>query len=770
MRILLVAACAAMSVALAGSLAPRAAAAPPPVEDVEIQLYDKVFLKANPAEGIEGKVVEETREGVRFRRRNSQVPYIIARSDIERIEYAEVPEHAYRERAKKVAADDAEGRLDLARFCLRFGLEREAEAEAERAAKADPRSVEAVRILSLILRARYGKVDEKVHADVRDRELAVYERADRAGALAPDLRLTKARLLRELGARDAALDELIFLEGRLDPVPATGTAEVATPSASAPTGSAGPIDGASLAREVRLELGNLALEVGRAEVAARAFAALSGAAPDDAGALIGAGLAAFARGDLEVAAAHMERASELEPTRATGHILGAAIAVHQGDLAKAEGLLKRAEGLGAPMHPEGALYGAVAAALAGKVVTARARLTGVEAGPPYGAEAALAEGLAAEIASDTATAIAAYDRAAEADPAMAGVARVARAQALFGRGDRAAAEESLKEAARAGYDFADVASLLARSRREAGDFAAAVRFARYAADARPQDPDVQYALGRSYLGAGKPDDAEAAFDAALALDAEHGYALAGKARVLYGRGDFAAAQGLFRRASMLEPGLEFAGLALRRLEEAATRRLWRDEFERPDAKDVRNRWTEDERFGVEAGVQGGRLTFTGVQTGEELGRTSVVRDVEGLRFAELRVVMDASRAGRARAGIRLAVSDGEVAFFRTPEGRLAYAVRSQATWSESKDLGAWPAGGGAHALWIAIGGPARDEVVFGLDDKELAHPKISKFGGSNRFSCAVYVLAPLGASVDVSCDEAQLFVVKEQRKVSGEKH
>ena len=148
---------------LAGALAGPAAA-----QEAEIQLYDKVFLKGNP-EGIEGKVVEETRDGIRFRRRNSQVPYIISRPDIERIEYAESPEHHYREKAGKIADADVSGHLELARFCLRFGLERQAEAEAEKAAKADRACVEAYGILSQILRARYGKVDAKVHGEVRDR-------------------------------------------------------------------------------------------------------------------------------------------------------------------------------------------------------------------------------------------------------------------------------------------------------------------------------------------------------------------------------------------------------------------------------------------------------------------------------------------------------------------------------------------------------------------------------------------------------------------------
>lgn len=752
-----------LALALAVGL-PATARAAPPAEETEIQLYDRIVLRANPTEPIEGKVIEEKRDGVTFLRRNSKVPYIIARSEIERIEYAEAPDHAYRERAKRIAEGDVEARLELVRFCLRFGLEREAEAEAEKALRADPRCVEAYRQLHIVFRARYGKVDPKVHADVRERELAVYERADRAGALPPDLRLRLARLMREAGAREAALDQLLRLESALEGLAAAGPASGA-PSAS--TLSAAPLDAASFAREARLELGNLALEVGRAEVAARTFAALAGASPDDAGATIGAGLAAFARGDLAAAARHFERAAELQPSGAHPLVLRAAVAVHEGDLALAERMLDRALALGVPLPQEGSLAGAVAAALAGKLVTARERLARVEPAPPFAGEVALVEGLIAEIASSTSSAVAAFDRAAESDAAAVGIARVARAQSLLARGERAAAEESLKEAARAGYDFAEVAAMLSRSRREAGDHATAVRYARYAADARPDDADKQYALGLSYLGAGKPDDAEAAFDAALARAPDHAHALAGKGRVLYGRGDWAAAKALFRRALTAEPDLSYAGLALRRLEEAETRRLWRDDFERPDGKDVRNRWLEDERFGIEAGLRGGRLVLAGTQASEEMGRTSIVRDVDGLRFAEFRARLDPGGQGRARAGVRLAVREGEVVLFRSPEGRIAFAARTGAAWSEPRDLGAWPAARGARSLWISIGGPQRDEVVFGIDEEELARVKQSAFGRANAFSCALYVQAPVGAAVEVAVDEALVFVAREQRKTAG---
>ena len=55
-----------------------------------------------------------------------------------------------------------------------------------------------------------------------DIEEMIYEKAEAGGVLEPDLRLGKARLLREEGAREAALEELAVLLEHFDATMVTG--------------------------------------------------------------------------------------------------------------------------------------------------------------------------------------------------------------------------------------------------------------------------------------------------------------------------------------------------------------------------------------------------------------------------------------------------------------------------------------------------------------------------------------------------------------------
>jgi tetratricopeptide (TPR) repeat protein len=777
--------------ALAAALAPApagAAPAPPaapgaaPDAPADLTLFDRVYMRGNP-EPLEGTIIEETADEVRFARKDSQVPYLIAKRDIEKIVRADKPERVYEERARRVAAEDADGHLALARFCLKHGLERQAAREASLAAAAAgareaarSQAIEAYRLLSLVLRARYGKVSPDFFADVRERELEAYERAEAAGALVPDLRLAKARLLRDAGDREGALAELEKLAAALPPTP---TAAAAPAPLLPATGADDVPAGLDLDRAVRLELGDLALALGRIDQAEAAYRAAAALPPSpDRRALEGLGLAAFARGDLAAAASNLDAACAAAPSVADPVVYRGIVALHAGDLDRAESLFARAHEL-RDDRPELFLYEGMAAAIRGKEETAARLLTraaGPDADPATLVEATLGQGLALEIAGRPGEAIAKYVeglglvapegklRSPGLAP-LAGLAALVRAEAHAARGESPLAEDALREAASLGYDFPTIAAAIARARRDVKDYATAIRFGRYASARRPGDPDILCGLGRSYLGAGQMEEAEAAFDAALARAPDDVEAIDGKARVLYGRGERDAAEKLFRRARELDPDDAYAALALRRLDEARERRLWRDDFRRADGQDVRNRWDEDERFGIQAAIRGRRLVLSGKQVSEDMGRTQVTRTVEGAQFAELRVRLDAARAGAARAGIRLTVRDGEVAFFRAPDGSVAYATRlgSKKDWTDPVRVGMWPRDAGAHELWLAVGGPNRDELIFGMDQDEAARAKLTPFGKASSFACGIYVQAPVDAPVEVTVEEARIFVAREKR-------
>jgi tetratricopeptide (TPR) repeat protein len=771
-----VAAAAVCAAVLLGA-AVRVAAAPVPEVEAPLVDFDRVYMKGVP-DPIEGTVVEETADGVRFQRKGSMVPYVIAKTDIDHVVRADKPERVYEERSRRLGADDVAGRVALARFCLKHGLDLQAAREASLAAAAagsNPAAresaVEAYRLLSLARRARYAKVSPDFYADVRDQELDAYERADAAGALPPDLRLAKARLLRDCGDRDAALAELEKLVAAMPP---TRTAD----GAPAP-----PAPGEDLDRVVRLELGDLALAIGRLDKAEEAYRALG---DGEARALEGLGLCAFARGDLAQAAARFDAAAAADPDGADYAIERGIVAFHAGDLDAAEQAFAKAE-MKSVSRPELLLYEGLLAAVHGKVKRAEALLARAAAPPADGAparllgcETLLARGLVLEISGRSAEAIARYAEAlgvaAEKDAAgprgpsgvtapLAGLAALMGAQAHGARGEAPLAEEALKEAARQGYDFPTIAAEIARARRDVRDFATAVRYSRYAAARRPEDPDILAGLGRSYLGAKELDEAEASFDAALALAPENVDATLGKARILYGRGEFAAAEGLFRHALELDPESRYASLALRRIAEAHERRVWRDDFHRADAQDVKNRWEEEERFGIEAAIRGRRLVFSGRQASEDMGITRVRRPVDGARLAEFRVRLEAAAAGPARVGIRLESREGgEIAFFRAPDDSLAYVARPpNRDFGDPQRAGSWPREAGPHELWFAVGGPDRGEIVFGVDQDETARVKLPGFGKATSFACSIYVQAPLGAPVDVAASEARIYIVKEKR-------
>ncbi|MGH7125827.1 MAG: tetratricopeptide repeat protein, partial [Stellaceae bacterium] len=74
-----------------------------------------------------------------------------------------------------------------------------------------------------------------------------------------------------------------------------------------------------------------------------------------------------------------------------------------------------------------------------------------------------------------------------------------------------------------------------------------------AAQARPREPSFHHGLGLLRAHQGRFADALACHDKALALDADHVAALAGRAEALHELGDLAAAEAAYRRAAALAP-------------------------------------------------------------------------------------------------------------------------------------------------------------------------------------------------------------------------
>src|SRR5690606_1535115 len=106
-----------------------------------------------------------------------------------------------------------------------------------------------------------------------------------------------------------------------------------------------------------------------------------------------------------------------------------------------------------------------------------------------------------------------YEKALELDPNI-GTAHAGIGQIALMRGDREKAESHFRIALRAGEDAQSLAGLGALA-LERGDVDAALRHLGRAADLAPNDPTIQFALGRAFAMRGTESFAEKAFENAL---------------------------------------------------------------------------------------------------------------------------------------------------------------------------------------------------------------------------------------------------------------
>jgi tetratricopeptide (TPR) repeat protein len=732
---------------------------------------DRVWVKGT-AQPLEGTVVEETQEGYRFRMKGASTEVMLALDQVEKVELAPTADEVYARRAASLAVDDAPGRLELGRFCLEWNMLAEAERELTLAARAAPTDPEPYLLLARALVRSLPAVGEATgdpaavpaapetgRRAVQEKLLSVYERAHAAGLDAPQLTLDHALLLRALGAEREALSLLGGLARRL-PLPPAGP-EVVTPTAMT-----------TLAVTVRLEQARLALLTGDAVRAAEAYAGAAAAAPSESlqvRAWVGLGLARLSQGDASGAADAFQQAASAAPGEPRPLVLRAQALLIAGDAAGALGLVERARALGDDSS-ERALCHALALAALGRPAEAEAPL---ESDAPSG-PLLIARAFVSGLNGGGAEALAWLDAVASTAPRFAGVAHVVRAELLEAQGELPAAEEALRAAGRAGYDFGTVAARLMRVKRGLGRTDEAVRYARYAAALRPRDAALLCEVGHVHLAAERAADqrgdavasreqlrrAREAFDQALAADPAQREAALGRAYLAYRARDFQAAEGLFREALRAHPDDAYAREALRRIERARSRRLWRDGFERPDAEEVRNRWLEDEAYGVEARVRGGALTLEGTQAHASWGRTRVRREVERERLSELRAVFAPGGGSPFRFGVQVDIANGgSVSFSRDEDDRLVVRWRlgERRSWSEPEVLGAWPQDGGAHTLAIAID---RDEqeVVLLLDDREVGRSRKTALARTGDVGCEVWLEAGEGVEVQLRVDEVRVFV------------
>ena len=111
-------------------------------------------------------------------------------------------------------------------------------------------------------------------------------------------------------------------------------------------------------------------------------------------------------------------------------------------------------------------------------------------------------------------------------------------------------------------DSAEAHYLLGIQAAESDDFPSAVKELTTSAERQPDLPGLQSLLGHALLNTGDPDGALRAFDQALKTNANDAGALREKGEILLARKQFATAEPLIRRASILLPADAETNLAL----------------------------------------------------------------------------------------------------------------------------------------------------------------------------------------------------------------
>lgn len=388
----------------------------------------------------------------------------------------------------------------------------------------------------------------------------------------------------------------------------------------------------------------------------------------------------------------------------------------------------------------------------------------------------LVRGLLAECRGDLAGARAHYEEAARLLVPRAGDAHYALSFVHAEAGDESgheAAAGALREAARQGFDMELVLRALTDLAARRGDAPAATRLLELhvRAVAAPS-PDLLARLGRAYLLQERLEEARGLFQRALEAAPEHVAGLRGLAYVAYARDDRDSARGLLERLTKLDPRDAWAARGLRNLEEARTRRVWVDTFDRP-GPEVKNSWRVEAPFGLRVELVDGRLFMTGTQQNEPDGKTRLGRTVQGEQVVKLeaRLLLDRLSAG-ARAGIRFAAPErgAEVVLFRDVDGglKVTWTARKKAPLEDPRPLGEWP-GPGPHTLAIEVENPQDGTVALWVDGVRRGEVTLPGFGKDRAdVELSVYAQGTReGEQVEAVVEEVRIYVRREPGARAG---
>jgi len=253
-----------------------------------------------------------------------------------------------------------------------------------------------------------------------------------------------------------------------------------------------------------------------------------------------------------------------------------------------------------------------------------------------------------------------------------------------------------------------------------GSYAQAVRLYRHGLDACPGDARLLAGLGIAQLAGGDMDAARTSLDGALAAGSRGPDVYAGLGYLLHALDSDGEAVRYFTAAlSAAEAtrGASAAGVYAREAMSAILasqdRRVSTYLFEvnGPPPGPFRAACP----FSVDARVEGGRLVFTGTQTGEDGGRTEVSVPADGGALRSFSAELGVPPGSSVTCGIFVRSQSGGVELAHVPGfgAAVRYKDGRDAQWTSWQAVGDWP-GDGFARLTVAVspirGGKAQVDV------------------------------------------------------------
>jgi tetratricopeptide (TPR) repeat protein len=831
----------------------------------DIRLYDRVTVKGSDTP-IEGTIIEEDAQRIKLKKRDSAIIVELKKTEIANIERRETPGLYYERKAKGITPGDARARCDLARWCLKYELDGEAEAELQKAIAENPKMVEAYELLAEIYRLRRIKSGGSDVDRPLDGEAGVYLASEKEGVWTPGLGLRRGQFYEKLGLLSRALEELERVRQTLLTLEASPVAREATPlgtgeatplgtgdvtplgtgdvtplgtgdvtplgtggatpvgkgDASPPapgeatgpggtkpvgtgeasplgtgdvtplgTGEASPVgtvetgDATQTAEEParrglspdeRVLLDETLLGLGRIHLVTKDYAAalkhyeeLLTRDPTHLAGLQGAGKATYGLGRADLSMEYFNRAATDPASEADATLIRLNLGIASyalDDLARTEDIVaKLADATGAASVPA-SYYLGLSHLRRGMLKSAKIQIYKCLKEDPSFYRAHLAMGFVREMEGKPDAALEEYGKAGKLAPADGFVPYLA-GTALASWKKHAEAEVKFKEALRLGFHFGETLKALGQVQRVSGRLKESVRSFLYIIENQPDATPIRYELGLSYLHLGELEAATEQFRKVLQENPESANAQIGEGYVAYRKGEYGKAEEIFARVLEKSPDHAYAKTALRNIREARTRKLWSDDFERADSEVVKNHWIEDERFGVEIGISGKKVRFTGRQSNQPGGKTRLERKIEGKQLASFEVRLNLDGATEARAGLRIESDHGTIVLFKNKSGEIEYYYRIRAK-EEHKGIGTWPAGD--HWVSIKVDEAERDLVRFLLDGRELAQCKVPGFRRARSYSAVLYGDAEMETEWTLRVDEVKIYVLKEGGRRVPEKY